>query len=211
MSALQGRAEATRDKALVRPGFRERVEQLMRAQWHEPVIVLRLGDDDLGFDVPGRRQDGTVKEKRLVRRFFWNTLRGIGAAALYVLSLAHGGGELGNPFRRAVRFTGPANAMALDLADKLLPAKGPWLVFSPTRIALVDTGPTFHDPADAPPPLVVWQGHGPHAPQVNFRQRTLTWPDGSAFSFPLHSRTEDQHLRKHLEFPDTIRWSGPTQ
>ncbi|MEV0697452.1 hypothetical protein AB0I53_05975 [Saccharopolyspora sp. NPDC050389] len=55
--AHEERLQAKREKTLVRPGFRERVEELMRDQWHEPVIVLRLGDADLGFDVPGRRLD----------------------------------------------------------------------------------------------------------------------------------------------------------
>jgi hypothetical protein len=184
----------------------------MRGQWREPVIVLRLGDTDLGFDVPGRRLDGTVKGKRLVRRFFWNILRGIGAAVLYVLYFSNGagsgGGKQGHPFQREIRVTGPANAMALDLLDKLRSAKGPWLVCSPSCIAVVDTGSTFLDPADAPPPRIVWQAREPQAPEMSFRKRTLTWPDGSSFRFPLHGRAEEQHLRKYHESPDVIHWNG---
>ncbi len=194
---------AKADKALVRPGFRERVEELMRDQWREPVLVLRLGDTDVGFDVPGRRSDGTVKGKRLVRRFFWNVLRGVGGAVLYVFFLLNGGGsgggKGGHPFKREVRVTGPANATALDLLDKLRGTGGPWLVCSPSAIAVVDTGSTYLDPADAPAPQVVWQARQPQAPRISFRKRTITWPDGSSFEFPLHSRTEDQHLRKYLK------------
>jgi hypothetical protein len=202
--------EAKKDKALVRPGFRERVEELMRARWNEPVIVLRLGDTDLGFDVPGRRLDGTVKGKKLVRRFFWNIARGIGSVVFGVFSLANGADPrgAGHLFKREIRVTGPANAMALDLLDKLRPAKGPWLVCSPSCVAVVDTGSTYLDPADAPPPEIVWQARTPQAPELSFRKRTLTWPDGSSFTFPLHGRTEEQHLRKYVEFPDTIHWTG---
>ncbi|MEV0088038.1 hypothetical protein [Saccharopolyspora sp. NPDC050642] len=202
------RMQAKRDEVLVRPGFRERVEELMRAEWREPVIVLRLGDTDFGFDVPGRRLDGTVRGKRLVRRFFWNVLRGIGGAVLYVVYLANGGGEVGNPFHREIRVTGPANAMALDLLDELRRTRGPWLVCSPTRIAVVDTGPTYVDPADAPPPRIVWQTSEPKAPEISFGKRTMKWPDGSSFKFLLQGRTEQEHLRKYHEPPNTTHWHG---
>lgn len=207
--AHEERLAEKRDKALVRPGFRERVEQLMRERWHEPVIVLRLGDADLGFDVPGRRHDGTIAGKGLVGQFFRKILRGIGAAVLYVLYLANGagsgGGKLGSPFRREIRVTGPENALVLELTDRLRGAGGPWLVCSPTRVAVVDTGVTFRDPADAPPPRILWEASG--SPEVGFRKRTLTWADGSVFRFPLHGRTEEQHLRKYVEAPDIVHWT----
>jgi hypothetical protein len=182
----------------------------MRGQWREPVIVLCLGDTDLGFDIPGRRLDGTVKGKRLVRRFFWNILRGIGGATFFIFSLANGADArgTGHLFKREIRVTGPANAMALDLLDKLRSMKGPWLVCSPSCIAVVETGPTFVDPADALPPQIVWQTRKPQAPAISFRTRTMTWPDGSSFKFPLHGRTEEQHLRKYHESPDIIHWNG---
>jgi hypothetical protein len=208
--AHQERLDLKRDKLLVRPGFRERVEEFMRDQWHEPVIVLCLGDTDLGFDVPGRRMDGTVKGKRLVRRFFWNVLRGIGGAGAFVFSLVNGVDPRGaaHLFNREIRVTGPANAMALDLLDKLGPVKGRWLVFSPSSIAVVDTGSTLADPAAAPAPQIAWQARKPQAPAVSFRTRTLTWPDGSSFTFPLQGRTEVRHLRKYHESPDIIHWNG---
>jgi hypothetical protein len=180
-------------------------------QWREPVIVLRLADADLGFDVPGRRRDGTVVGKGRVRNFVLKVLRGISGAVLYVFFLANGGGgspRAGHPFQREVRVSGPAGGRVLDLADRFRSAKGPWLVFSPTGVALVDTGSTYVDPADAPPPRILWQARGPEAPAVGFRKHTLTWPDGSVFRFPLHGRTEDQHLRKHLEPPDVVHWTG---
>ncbi|PXY31248.1 hypothetical protein BAY60_02240 [Prauserella muralis] len=208
MFAHEARLDAGREQTLVRPGFRERVEELMRGLWREPVIVLRLADGGLVFEVPGRRPDGTVEGTKLVRRFFWNLVRGIGRAAAYVLFLAHnsaGGGGRGRP---VVHVRGPANAMALDLVDRLRQAKAPWLVFAPSGLAVVDTGPTVRDPAGAPPPQVVWQARGPHLPAISFAKRTLTWPDGSSFTFVLHGRTEEQHLRAHHEFPEIIHWNG---
>lgn len=202
------RSQAKVDKALVRPGFRELVEQLVRGQWREPVIVLRLDEKvGLGFAVPGRRLDGTVKGKRLVRRFFWNIARGVGGGAINVFSL-FGGGGAGNPFKREIRVSGPANAMALDLLDRLRPATGPWLACSPSHLAIVDTGSTYLDPADAPPPRIVWHAQQPQWPRISFRTHTITWPDGSTFKFPLHGQTEVQHLRKFHEFPDVIHWEG---
>lgn len=203
MFAHEERMEAKRDKSLVRPGFRERVEGLMRAQWREPVIALRLADDGLGFDIPGRRLDGTVKGKKLVRRFFWNIMRGIGGAGAFVVSAANGIDPrgAGGMFHREIRVTGPANALALGLVDTLGPLSGPWLACSPSSVALVETGATYLDPADAPPPRIVWQARGPQAPAVDFRKRTITWPDGSCFKFALHGRAEEQHLRKCLESP----------
>jgi hypothetical protein len=208
--AHEERLEAKRDKLMVRPGFRERVEALMRDQWHEPVIVVRVREEGLGFAVPGRREDGTAKGKRLVRRFFWNILRGIGFGVAYVAYLADGagGGKPGKPFQRPVNVTGPADAMALGLLDRLRPADGPWLVFSPSHVALVDTGSTQREPSDAPPPEIVWQASTPQELEVNLRRRKLTWPDGSTFLFPLHNRGEEQHLRSYLEAPDIVHWNG---
>jgi hypothetical protein len=192
----------------VRPGFREGVEQLMRSQWGEPVIVLRLDEKvDLGFEVPGRRLDGTVKGKRLIRRFFWNILRGIGGVALNIFSLVGGGGA-GNPFKPDIRVKGPANAMTLDLLDRMKRAQGPWLVCAPSHLAVVDTGSTYVAPADASTPQIIWQASKPQCPAISLRTQTITWPDGSTFRFPLHGNTEAQHLRKYHEFPDIIHWNG---
>lgn len=208
LAERERRTQAKVDQILVRPEYRGRVEELMREHWREPVIVLRLDENvALGFDVPGRRLDGTVKGRRLVRRFLWNIARGVGGAAINVFSLFNGGG-MGNPFRREIRVTGPANAMALELLDKLRRARGPWLVCSPGHLAVVDTGATYVDPADAPPPTILWQAANPHGAEIDFRKRTITWPDGSAFTFPLHGDTEVRHLRDYYEFPDVVHWHG---
>lgn len=107
----------------------------MRTQWREPVIVLRLASiSDVGYDVPGRRTDGTVKGKRLVRRFFWNILRGVGfvVANIFMIAVTM---HVVNPLSRWILVTGPANAMVLDLLDRIREAQGPWLVCSPSGLA----------------------------------------------------------------------------
>nr|WP_051473280.1 hypothetical protein [Saccharomonospora piscinae] len=196
---------------MVRPGFRERVEELMRTRWREPVIVLRLGEaTGLGFDVPGRRPDGTVKGKKLVRRFCWNIVRGIGFAAAYVLALAssagNGGGKLS--YERQIHVQGPADAMALEPVEMLRSAEGPWLVCSPSGTAIVDTGPTMTDPAHAPEPRVVWEARTPQAPELHLRTRTLSWPDGSSFTFLLHDPVEQRRLRRFLGPRGAVHWNG---
>ncbi|SEF23879.1 hypothetical protein SAMN05421837_102460 [Amycolatopsis pretoriensis] len=198
--------ESVKDAALVRPGFRERVDAVMRDRWREPVIVLRLGDTDLRFAVPGRRPDGSVEGEGKVRQGFLTVARGIGAAVGFVAYLASAAGSGGGKGERAIHVTGPADAQALEPIDRLRRAKGPWLVCSPTSVAFVDTGSTYLDPADAPDPAVVWEARGSTAPEVSFRKRTLTWADGSRFEFPLQSRTEDRHLRQFHSYPDEVRW-----
>ncbi|SFJ97467.1 hypothetical protein SAMN05421835_111158 [Amycolatopsis sacchari] len=197
--AHEERLAAQRYEREVRPGFRERVEELMRGEWGEPVAALRLGDTSLGFEVPGRRLDGTVKGRKLVRRFFWNILRGVAGGAWAVFALVNGagsgGGRWGSPFEREIRVKGPANALALDLADPLRSVKGPWLVLSRSAVAVVDSGSAYLDPADAAPLRIIWQARKPQAPEVDVHGRTITWPDGSTFRFPLHSSAEAQRLR----------------
>jgi hypothetical protein len=177
------------------PEFRQRVRALAESQWGEPVVVLYLDDVKPEFDVPGRRKDGTVKGKRLVRRFFWNIFRGtIGGLVNAVLLFGGGGAGL---FRRSGRVTGPANAQALGLVDAARPANSPWLVYSPSHVAVIDTGHTFADPKDSPPPTVLWHAAKPHAPVVHPRNQRLTWPDRSVYQFHV-SGEEAIYLEQNL-------------
>src|SRR5689334_16601818 len=80
------------------PDHRERVRALAERQWGAPVVVLHLGDVKPTYEVPGRRKDGTVKGKRLIRRFFWNILRGVINAVVNVFLLFAGG--MANVFGR---------------------------------------------------------------------------------------------------------------
>jgi hypothetical protein len=165
-----------------KPEFRQSVRELAESQWRAPVVVVYLDDVGPRYDVPGRRKDGTVRGKRLIRRFFWNILRGtIGGIVNVVLSVA--GGGVANILARDGLVTGPENAQALPLVDAARQARSPWLVFSPSHVAIVETGSVFVDPADSPPPVILWQAAAPLAPQVAPRSQRLTWPDGSTFVF----------------------------
>lgn len=165
------------------PEFRQRVRALAESQWREPVVVVHLGEVKPGFDVPGRRKDGTVIGKRLVRRFFWNIFRGtVGGLINVVLSVA--GGGVGNILERSGKVTGPENAQALGLVDAARPADSAWLVYSPSQVAVIDTGHTFVDPKDSAPPTILWHASAPNAPQVTARRR-IVWPDGSVYEYEL--------------------------
>jgi hypothetical protein len=173
------------------PEFRNRVRALAEGQWREPVVVVHLADVRPEFAVPGRRRDGTVAGSRPVRRFFWNVLRGtVGGVVSAVMSVAAGGRA--SVFERPGRVTGPANAQALGLADAALAATAAWLVHSPSHVAVVDTGHTFHDPAHAPPPEIRWHATAPGLPRIDPRRRRITWPDGSVYEYDL-SREEAAH------------------
>ncbi|MGH3858930.1 hypothetical protein [Actinokineospora sp.] len=180
------------------PEFRLRVRALAESQWREPVVVIHLGEVKPDFDVPGRRKDGTVIGKRLVRRFFWNLFRGtVGSLVNVVLSVA--GGGVGNVFERSGKVTGPENAQALGLVDAARPADSAWLVFSQSQVAMIDSGRTFVDPKDSPPPTILWHATTPDAPRVTPRKR-IVWPDGSAYEYVLSY--DEAKLLKQLTLPE---------
>jgi hypothetical protein len=172
--------------------FRQRVRTLAESQWGEPVNLLYLKDFSPAFDVPGRREDGTRKGTRLVRRFLWNILRGIvnGVANVFLFFAAGGGG---NVFARLGQVTGPADAQALGLVDAAKSAKGLWLVYSagpagaysPKHAAVIDSHHQnpYSDPADIPPPTFLWQAAEPYTPRISPRRHRLTWQDGSTLQY----------------------------
>lgn len=176
---------------LPKPEFRRRVRELAESEWREPVTVVYLDEVKPGFEVPGRRRDGTVKGARLIRRFFWNILRGtVGGIVSAFLSVA--GGGVANVFVRKGLVTGPANAQVLGLVDAARKARGAWLVHTPARVGVIDSGMTFVDPADADPPVFLWQGA---EPRVNAKKRHITWPDGSAYQYDV-SNEEAEYLKQ---------------
>jgi hypothetical protein len=80
--------------------FRQRVRTLAESQWGEPVDLFYLKDFGPAFDVPGRREYGTRRGTRLVRRFFWNILHGaVNGVANVFLFFASGGGGTSPPPR----------------------------------------------------------------------------------------------------------------
>jgi hypothetical protein len=202
--------EQAEQRKLPSPDHRRRVCELAGSQWRQPVIAIDLGEDVRpAFEVPGRREDGTVIGKRLVRRFFWNTFRGGVNTAASVM-----GGGAADVFERSGKVTGPANAQALGLADAARAAKSPWLVYSanppgnpqqgysPSFVAVIDAG-------DAPP-RVLWQAARPHAPVIAFRRDLVTWPDGttSERGFGQLLTWPDRSTYEHLIGSQEARASG---
>lgn len=170
------------------PELRQRVRALAEAEWGSPVEVVHLGDDVTPrFEIPGRRRDGTLKGRRLVRRFFSNIVRGV--ATVFLVVTAGGGGSL---FAGRGSVTGPADAQAFGLVEAARSAKGAWLVFTatddlderrsgypPARIAVVDLT------ASADGPVVSWQARTPDTPKISPARQRVRWPDGSVFQYDV--------------------------
>ncbi|WP_086829727.1 hypothetical protein [Allokutzneria sp. NRRL B-24872] len=167
-----------------KPEFRQSARELAEDSWREPVTVVFLDDVKPGFDVPGRRKDGTLKGRKLIRRFFWNIVRGTVGGVVNAF-LVMGSGEWGSVFGRDGSVTGPENAQALGLVDAARSARSPWLVVSASHVAVIDTGLSFADPTSAAPPTVLWHEAAPHAPKVILPRQRIRWRDGSEFHFHL--------------------------
>jgi hypothetical protein len=175
--------------------FRERVRALAEARWREQAHVVFLTEVKPAFEVPGRRGDGTVEGTGRVRRFFWNLVRlPVVSVVNAVLSVAGGGAA--NLFARQGKVTGPAGAQALSLVDAARPARSPWLVYSDSHVAVIDTGSPLAAPEAAPEPVVLWHAERPHAPTIAPRNHRLTWPDGSTYQYDVSAR-EAEYLRTH--------------
>jgi hypothetical protein len=176
---------------LPNPKLRQRVRELAESQWRESVVVVYLDKVRPEFDVSGRRYDGTVKGKRLIRRFFWNILRGmLGVVFFPVLFLLVGDAGSPGPFRYwfvnlSGEVTGPENAQALGLVDAAKSAKALWLVHSASHVAVFDSGGTFLGPTGGPPPKILWHAEKSHAPVVRPFGLRLVWPDGSKFKYVI--------------------------
>lgn len=110
--------------------------------WHgQPVFSVGVDDFRPADKVPGRRRNRSVVGEHRIRWFFGRILLPIRNTLLNVIGLA-----VANPpgpgFRRS-RVIGPANCMALNLADatrhehQRLEVEPLWLVWSPSRTALL--------------------------------------------------------------------------
>nr|CEL21599.1 hypothetical protein [Kibdelosporangium sp. MJ126-NF4]CTQ92380.1 hypothetical protein [Kibdelosporangium sp. MJ126-NF4] len=100
------------------PDLRQRVRQFAESQWGEPDGVVLLGRIRPGYEVPSRRNDGTIVGKRLIRRFFWNILRGAAFGVGYVIAMLLTFENPGGDMKRYVGVRGRANAQALGLTPR---------------------------------------------------------------------------------------------
>ncbi|ALG13249.1 hypothetical protein [Kibdelosporangium phytohabitans] len=168
------------------PELRQRVRDFAVDRWEEPEAVVLLGKVRPAFDVPGRREDGTVKGKRVIRRFFWNIVRGVGRVAGFVIVLFAANDAISRDmFVRDGSVRGTANVKALGLIDAARRAKRAWLVYSQSYVAVLDSGSDF-TLSDAPRPLtVLWHEQGPDVPIVHRFEHRVRWPDGFEYTYDL--------------------------
>lgn len=151
------------------------------------MTAIHLGEVRPEFAVPGRREDGTVEGEQGWRHALRRTARVVvGGPINVVLSIA--GGGKADLFARTGKVSGPAGAQALALVDAATAVRNPWLVFSATRVGIVDSGNGITDTA----PEFRWQAAEPDAPRVVVGQRRVVWADGSEFSFRITA--EEAHL-----------------
>jgi hypothetical protein len=186
---MRQRLDAWTAKQSPLPELREQVHALARAQWDEPVVVVYLGlRVRPGYEVPGRRADGTVEGERRAGRFGWNVLRGVVNGVVNVFTLLTAGGTH-DVFEHEGGLTGPAGSPAVGLVDAVRSATSAWLVFSnhpdgdawpgyaPTHLGVVTSA------LATPPPAFLWQARQPDAPRISPRRRRITWPDGAVFTY----------------------------
>ncbi|MCO1574871.1 hypothetical protein M8C13_03740 [Crossiella sp. SN42] len=145
---------------------REQVRDTAMRAWGEPVRVFRPSTPRWRYYVRGRRRDGTPKPPR--NR---SGCLGIGLSGLLDLpglvgeALAEGVfALLFWPMRDTVR--GEEGSGGVRFADAVRRG-GAWLVWSPSRVGLVDGNQQL-----------VWTAAGPERPELRLPRR-LRWPDGS--------------------------------
>nr|CTQ92379.1 hypothetical protein [Kibdelosporangium sp. MJ126-NF4] len=178
--------------------LRQQVHHFAEGTWGSPTAVVQLGEVKPGFTVPGRRDDGTVKGKRLIRRFFWNIIRGVINAVLNVFTLVNGGATT-NAFTRTGTVTGPANGQVLGLVDAARRARSAWLVYTESYVAVIDSGSEFKNPN--PPPLeVLWFAEKPNVPAVNYLDQRAVWPDGSEFRYDVSAEQAGVLRQEHKDW-----------
>lgn len=160
--------------------IRDQVRAFAESQWGAPVEIVHLGTVEPAYNVPGRREDGSVEGEKLVRRFFWNITRGVVTVVANVFSLANGGG-VGTAQGGSGAVRGPANAQALALVDAAKPARSAWLAYTKSSVAVLDSGSDVNDPKNIPPVLVLW--HAADVPVIDRGKCLVGWPDGSEFHY----------------------------
>lgn len=190
---MRQRLDAWSAKQSPLPRLREQVRALARAQWDEPVVVVYLGlRVRPGYEVPGRRKDGTVEGERPAARFAGTVLRGVVNGVVNAFTLLTAGGTH-DVFEREGRLTGPAGSPAVGMVDAVRSATYAWLVFSkhpdgdawpgypPAHLGVITSA--LADPGDGPPPAFRWQARQPDAPRISPRRRRVTWPDDAVFTY----------------------------
>ena len=151
----------------------------MTAQaWQEDVTFKYASRTRLEYEVPGRRSDGTIKGKRLIRRFGYNLIRFVGAIFAFVgvvIIDSFIGSNGVDSFARSWRgkVVGQPNAAALPFADAASTTRRHvWIVGSASHLALVYAHGTQQ-------PRILWHASGAQRPSTRKNYSKITWSDGS--------------------------------
>ncbi|WHT21554.1 hypothetical protein N8J89_10985 [Crossiella sp. CA-258035] len=155
---------------------RERVRAQAAAQWRAPVGVVYIAKVRPEYRVKGRRSDGTVAGRRLVRRFFWNLVRFAGVLVQLVLD---GDGDI--DLRRGT-VTAPPGSPAIEFADLARRARRVWVAWGAGQVLLAQ--------ADG---RVLWSGPA----QFGARQFAVVWADGGRVVLPPN-RAEKARVRQEF-------------
>lgn len=155
----------------------ERVTAMAEQAWQQPVSYRYFARVRPRYKIPGRRADGTVQGRQLLRRMFHNLIRGFGKTTAFVIDvLLDGGGGVDSRTRKAT-VNGGADALALTFADALRPNKSDvWIVGSPEHLAVFQAGKNS-------PVVTLWHATTPHRPVNRESFMALRWPDGSSITF----------------------------
>lgn len=176
-------------------GMRDQVRRTVADVWREPVHVLYLRRVCTKYRVPGRREDGTLSGKHLLRRFFRNLARVPLLLVAFVIETALDdtnadfGYVFGTARRRGIAQGSSADCVAARVADVANHARrNLWLAWSDHHFAVV------HADGNEAPRMVCVQ-EGPESPKVRAVGQpksgghfVLRWRDHSALELHVDRR-----------------------
>ncbi|WP_211305382.1 hypothetical protein [Crossiella equi] len=156
--------------------MRERVRALAAARVRAPVGVVYVARVRPEYRVRGRRSDGTVVGRRLVRRLLWNLVRSVWVLVQLVLD---GDGDV--DLRRGT-VTAPPSSPAVLVGDLARRARRVWVAWGGGQVVVADALG-----------VVLWAGPA----QFAHRQVAVIWPDGGRVVF-APSRAERARYKGEL-------------
>lgn len=175
--------------------LREAVRMRCARSWREYAAVLYLGRQNISYDVPGRRRDGTPRRRHVLSWMGRLALRGVmvvpGIVLLPVLLVAElFGSDDGDSWvlgRRELTIAGRPGTLAVELGDHVCRQRGElWLAWSGTRLGVLS--------GDGDEPRILWQTDGVPAHDVAPAAGAVDFADGSSLYF-VPSMAELERLR----------------
>lgn len=174
---------------------REAVRMHCARTWREYAAVLYLGRQDVTYEVPGRRRDGTPRRRQVLTWMGRLMLRAVavvpGIVLLPVLLVAElFGSDDGDSWVFGwpeLTVAGLPGTLAVDLGDHVCRHRGElWLAWSGTRLGVLDGG--------GDEPRMLWQTDGGPAHDIAAAAGAVDFADGSSVAF-VPSLAELERLR----------------